>query len=56
MKRVRFNIFDDFLVEPEEEWVRIHRRTRRDLFSPNDSQGGPKLSDISKRRVHSLQH
>ena len=22
----------------------------RDLFSPHDSQGGPKLSDISKRR------
>ena len=24
--------------------------SRRDLFSPQDSQGGPKLSDISKRR------
>ena len=30
--------------------MRIHRRSRRDLFSPHDSQGGPKLSDISKRR------
>ena len=37
-------------VETEEEWVRIHRRPRRDLFSPHDSQGGPKLSDMSKRR------
>ena len=30
--------------------MRIHRLPRRDLFSPHDSQGGPKLSDISKRR------
>ena len=30
--------------------MRIHRCPRRDLFSPHDSQGGPKLSDISKRR------
>ena len=53
-KRVRFNVFDgegsDEWVEAEEEWVRIHRRPRRDLFSPYDSQGGLKLSDISKRR------
>ena len=53
-KRVRINILDgeesDEWVETEEEWVRIHRRPRRDLFSPHDSQGGPKLSDISKRR------
>ena len=53
-KRVRINVFDgeesDEWVEIEEEWVRIHRRPRRDLFSPHDSQGGPKLSDISKRR------
>ena len=52
-KRVRINVFDgeesDEWVEAEEEWVRIHRRPRRDLFSPHDSQGGPKLSDISKR-------
>ena len=54
MKRARINVFDgeesDEWVEAEEEWVRIHRRPRRDLFSPHDSQGGPKLSDISKRR------
>ena len=31
-------------------WVRIHRRPRRDLFSPHNCQGGPELSDISKRR------
>ena len=53
-KRVRINVFDgeesDEWVETEEEWVRIHRRLRRDLFSPHDSQGGPKLSDISRRR------
>ena len=53
-KRVRINVLDgeesDDWVETEEEWVRIHRRPRRDLFSPHDSQGGPKLSDISKRR------
>ena len=53
-KRVRINVFDgeetDEWVETEEEWVRIHRRPRRDLFSPHDSQGGPKLSDISKTR------
>ena len=53
-KRVRINVFDgeesDEWVETEEEWVRIHRRPRRDLFSPHDSQGGPKLSDISRRR------
>ena len=30
--------------------MRIHSRPRRDLCSPHDSQGGPKLSDISKRR------
>ena len=50
----RINVFDgeerDEWVETEEERVRIHRRPRRDLFSPHDSQGGPKLSDISKRR------
>ena len=49
-----FSVFDggegDEWVETEEEWVRIHRRPRRDLFSPHDSQGGPKLSDISERR------
>ena len=43
-KRVRMNVLDgeesDEWVETEEEWVRIHRRP----------QGGPKLSDISKRR------
>ena len=53
-KRVRINVFDgeecDEWVETEEEWVRIHRRSRRDLFSPHDSQGGSELSDISKRR------
>ena len=53
-KRVRINVFDgeesDEWVETEEEWVRIHRRPKRDLFSPHDSQGGPKLSDISRRR------
>ena len=53
-KRVGINVFDgeesDEWVETEEEWVRIHRRPRRDLFSPHDSQGGPKLSDISRRR------
>ena len=53
-KRVRTNVFEgeesDGWVETEEEWVRIHSRHRRDLFSPHDSQGGPKLSDISKRR------
>ena len=53
-KRVRINVLDgeesDEWVETEEEWVRIHRRPRRDLFFPHDSQGGPKLRDISKRR------
>ena len=53
-KRVRINVLggeeSDERVETEEEWVRIHRCSRRDLFSPHDSQGGPKLSDISKRR------
>ena len=53
-KRVRINVFDgggsDEWVETEEESVRVHRRPRRDLFSPHDSQGGPELSDISKRR------
>ena len=53
-KRVRINVFNgeesDEWVETEEEWVRIHRRPRRDLLSPHDSQGGPKLSDISRRR------
>ena len=53
-KRVRINVLDgeesDEWVETEEEWVRIHRRPRRDLFSPHDSQGGPMLSDISKIR------
>ena len=53
-KEIRINVFDgeesDEWVETEEEWVRIHRRPRRDLFSPHDSQGGPELSDISKRR------
>ena len=53
-KRVRINVLDgeesDEWVETEEEWVRIHRRPRRDLFSPHDSQGGLELSDISKRR------
>ena len=53
-KRVRINVFDDEdsdeWVETEEEWVRIHPRPRRGLFSPRNSQVGPKLSDISKRR------
>ena len=54
-KRVRINALDDeesdeLVVETEEEWVRIHCRPRRGLFSPHDSQDGPKLSDISKRR------
>ena len=51
-KRVRINVFDGEESDEwvETEWVRIHRRTRRDLFSPHDSQSGPKLSDISKRR------
>ena len=53
-KRVRINVLDgeesDEWMETEEEWVRIHRRPRGDLFSPHDSQGGPELSDISKRR------
>ena len=53
-KRVRINVFDDEesdeWVETEEEWVRIHRRPRRGLFSLNDSQDENKLSDISKRR------
>ena len=53
-KRVRINVFDgeesDEWVETEEERVRIHCRPRRDLFSLHDSQGGPKLSDISRRR------
>ena len=37
-KRVRINVLDgeesDEWVETEEEWVRIQRRPRRDLFSP----------------------
>ena len=53
-QRVRVNVFDgeesDEWVEAEEEWVRIHRRPRRDPFSPHDSQAGLELSDISKRR------
>ena len=53
-KRVRINVIggeeSDEWVETEEEWVRTQRCPRRDLFSPHDSQGGPKLSDISKRR------
>ena len=53
-KRVRISVLDgeesEELVETEEEWVRIHRHPRRDLFFPHDSQGRPKLSDISKRR------
>ena len=53
-KRVRSNVLDgeesDEWVETEEEWVRIHRPHRRDLFSPHDSQGGLKLSDTSRRR------
>ena len=40
----------DEWVETEGEWVRIHRRPRRDLFFPHDSQGGPESIDISKRR------
>ena len=52
--RVRINVLDgedsDEWVETEEEWVRIHHRSRRDLFSLHNSQSGPKLSDISKRR------
>ena len=52
-KRVRISVFDgeesDEWVETEKESVRIHCRPRRDLFSPRDSQGGPKLTDISKR-------
>ena len=42
-KRVRMNVLDgeesDERGEAEEEWVRIHRRPRRDLFSHHDSQG-----------------
>ena len=38
-------------METEEEWVQIHRRPRRDLFSPHDSQCGPELSDNSKRSI-----
>ena len=42
-KKVRINVFDGEesveWVETEEEWGRIHRRPRRDLFSPRDSQG-----------------
>ena len=53
-KRVRINVLggeeSDEWVETEEEWVRIHRCPRRDLFSPHDAQDGPKLSDVSKRR------
>ena len=53
-KRVRIDVLDGEesgeWVEAEEEWVRIHRRPRGDLFSPHDSQDGPKLSDISNRR------
>ena len=49
-KRVRINVLDgeesDEWVETEEEWVRIHHRPRRNLFSPHDSQG----SNILKRR------
>ena len=54
IKRVRINVLDgeenDELVDAEEAWVRFHRRPRRDLFSPHDSQGGPQLSDTSRRR------
>ena len=52
LKRVGINDGEesDEWVETEEDWVRVHRRPRRDLFSHHDSQGGPKLSDISKRR------
>ena len=57
-KRVRINVLDgeesDEWVETEEEWVRIHRRPRRDLFSRHNSQGGPKLGDIAKRRRESI--
>ena len=53
-KRVRINVLDgeesDEWVETEEEWVPIHCRPRRGLFSRHDSQGGPQLSDISKTR------
>ena len=53
-QRVRINVLggeeSDVWVETEEEWLRIHRCPRRDLFSPHDSQGGLKLSDILKRR------
>ena len=53
-KRVRINVHggeeSDEWVETQEEWVRFHRRPRRHLFCPHDAQGGPKLSDISKRR------
>ena len=53
-KRARINVLEgeksDEWVETEEEWVRIHRCPRRDLFSPHDSQDGPELSDMSKRR------
>ena len=49
-KRVRINAFDDKesdeWVKTEQEWVRIHPRPRRGLFSPHDSLGG----DISKTR------
>ena len=40
-KRLSINVFDgeesDEWVEAEEEWVRIHRHHRRDLFSPHDA-------------------
>ena len=53
-KRVRINVLggeeSDEWVETEKEWVRNLRRHRRDLFSLHDSQGGPKLSDISNKR------
>ena len=51
-KRVRFNVLggEERRQETEEEWVRIYRSPQRDLFFRHDSQGGPKLSDISKRR------
>ena len=49
-KRDRFIVVDgeesDESVEAEEEQVRIHRRSRRDLFSLHDSQVGPKLVTI----------
>ena len=42
-KRVRINVLggeeSDEWVETDEEWVRIHRCPRRDLFFPHDSQG-----------------